>query len=187
MVQEPTSSGSSNGMGAMRGYSFENHKNLKVVSGTGSNLVGHLDLEAGSYLVWGKLSLGVNVAGGYPPPPWPDATGVAFLALGDSDDMAFYGVKPVSAENNTTLNLMCAATISRARRARLYLHNLYPLAVYCHSIKLMALEVDPLVERETGEDRQDAPEDEDDRLRDAILKAKLTDRLHISKLGRDEP
>lgn len=49
----------------MRGFYFENHNNLKIVSGTSHNLIGHLDLEAGSYMVWGKLSLGVNVASGF--------------------------------------------------------------------------------------------------------------------------
>lgn len=171
----------------MRGYSFENHNNLKIVSGAPATLVGHLDLEAGSYLAWGKLSLGVNVAGGYPPPPYPHATGVAFLALGDADDTAYFGVKPDAAENNATLNLMCAATIPRSRRARLYLLNLYPLPVYCHHIRLMALQVDALVEREAGEDQQEAPTDEQERLRDAIMKGKVTDGLHIAKLFDKDP
>ncbi len=163
----------------MHGFYFENHNNLKIVSGTSHTLVGHLDLDAGSYMVWGKLSLGVNVQGGYPPPPWPHAVGVAFLALGNADDQAYFGVKPSSAENNTNLNLMCAATIDRGRRARLYVLNLYPLPVYCHHIKLMALHLDSLVEREVGDDRMDAPEDRDEALRDAILKAKLVDRATI--------
>lgn len=163
----------------MRGFYFENHNNLKIVSGTSYNLIGHLDLEAGSYMVWGKLSIGVNVAGGYPPPAWPDAVGAASLALGEADDIAYFGVKPESAENNTNLNLMCAATITRGRRARLYVINLYPLPIYCHDIKLMALQIDSLVETEEGEDRQDAPEDKEERLRDAILKAKFKDRISI--------
>ena len=40
---------------------------------------------------------------------------------------------------------MCAAAISRSRRARLYLQNLYPLPVYTHFISIMALQVDTLV------------------------------------------
>lgn len=160
----------------MRGFYFENHNNLKIESGKGHILVGQLVLDAGSYMVWGKLSLGVNVASGYPPPPWPYATGLASLALGGADDQAYYGVKPDSAENNSTLNLMCAATINRSRRARLYLINLYPLPVYCHSIKLIALQVDTLTESEIGQDRDEAPADEEERLRDAIFKARLIDR-----------
>lgn len=170
----------------MSGFYFENHNNLKIVTGTGHTLIGHLDLDAGSYMVWGKLSLGVNVASGYPPPPWPNAVGVATLALGSADDIAYYGVKPESAENNTTLNLMCAATIDRSRRARLYLMNLYPLPVFCHSIKLMALKIDSLAEREVGEDRQDAPEDKEDRLRNAIFTAKLFDRKWIRDIADDD-
>jgi hypothetical protein len=170
----------------MRGFYFENHNNLKIVSGTSHNLIGHLDLDAGAYMVWGKLSLGVNVATGYPPPPWPNAVGVASLVLGEADDRATFGVKPESAENNTTLNLMCAATINRSRRARLYLINLYPLPIYCHDIKLMALQVETLAEREVGEDRQDAPEDKEERLRDAMLMAKLSDRTLIRDLHNDD-
>ena len=162
----------------MRGFYFENHNNLKIVSGTSYNLIGQIDLEAGSYMVWGKLSLGVSVAGGYPPPAWPNAVGVAALALGEADDIAYFGVTPESAENNTTVNLMCAATINRGRRARLYVINLYPLPIYCHDIKLMALQMETLAETEEGEDRQDAPEDKEEKLRDAILNAKL--RTHIS-------
>lgn len=162
----------------MRGFLFENHTTVKVQSGTGPILLGHLDLEPGAYLVWGKLSVGVNGISGYPPPPWPDATGAAFLALGAADDMAFYGVKPASAENNGNISLMCAATITRGRRARLYLQNLYPLPVFCNFAKVMALQVETLTEREIGEDRQDAPEDAEERLRDAIIKAKLSDRVH---------
>ena len=160
----------------MRGFYFENHNNLKIESGKGHVLVGDIVLEAGSYMVWGKLSLGVNVASGYPPPPWPDTVGLASLVLGEADDQAYFGVKPDSAENNSTLNLICAATISRSRRARLYLINLYPLPVYCHDIKLMALQVDALAESEIGQDRNEAPVDEEERLRDAIFKAKLIDR-----------
>src|SRR5262245_49903250 len=126
----------------MRGFYFENHNNLKIASGTSHNLIGQLDLEAGAYLVWGKLSLGVNVQTGYPPPPYPFAVGMASLALGDADDTAYFGVRPESSENNATLNLMCAATINRHRRARLYVINLYPLPIFCHSIKLTALQVD---------------------------------------------
>lgn len=163
----------------MRGFYFENHNNLKIVAGTSHNLIGHIDLEAGSYMVWGKLSLGVNVASGYPPPAWPDAVGVATLALGEADDIAYFGVKPESAENNTTVNLMCAATINRGRRARLYVINLYPLPIFCHDIKLMALQLDTLAETEEGEDRHDAPEDKADQLRDAILNARFRDRISI--------
>ena len=136
-------------------------------------------------MVWGKLSVGVNVASGYPPPAWPDAVGVAALALGEADDMAYFGVKPESAENHCTLSLMCAATITPGRRARLYVNNLYPLPIYCSDIKLMALQMDTLTETEEGEDRQDAPEDKEERLRDAILKAKMSDRTKIRDLLDD--
>ncbi|HKY45093.1 MAG TPA: hypothetical protein VJM50_18525 [Pyrinomonadaceae bacterium] len=169
----------------MRGFYFENHNNLKIVSGTSHNLIGHIDLEAGSYMVWGKLSLGVNVASGFPPPPWPHAVGVATLALGGADDIAYFGVLPESAENNTTLNLMCAATITRGRRARLYIMNLYSLPIYCHNIKLMALQIDTLAETETGEDRQDAPEDKEDRMRKALLHVSVKDRSLIRDLIDD--
>lgn len=160
----------------MRGFYFENHNNLKIESGKGHVLVGQLTLEAGSYMVWGKLSLGTNVAGGYPPPPWPYATGLASLVLGGADDQTYFGLKPDSAENNSTLNLMCAATISRSQRARFYLINVYPLPVYCHDIKLTALQVDTLIESEIGQDTNEAPADEEERLRDAIFKARVVDR-----------
>ena len=169
----------------MRGFYFENHNNLKIVSGTSHNLIGHLDLEAGSYMVWGKLSIGVNVASGFPPPPWPNAVGLASLALGGADDIAYFGVKPESAENNTNVNLMCAATINRGRRARLYVINLYPLPIYCHDIKLMALQIDTLTETESGDDRQDAPEDKDERLRDSLLRVSVHDRALIRDMIRD--
>jgi hypothetical protein len=40
----------------------------------------------------------------------------------------------------------------------------------------MALQVDALAESEIGQDRNEAPVDEEERLRDAIFKAKLIDR-----------
>jgi hypothetical protein len=162
----------------MRGFYFENHNNLQILSGMGHNLIGHLDLGAGSYLVWGKLSLGVN-ATGYPQAPWPYAIGVASLVLGGADDIASFGVKPDSAENNAICNLMCAATVTQSRRARLYLINLYPLPIYCHHIKLMALQVDTLAESEVGEHRPEAPEE---RLRDAVIKASSQNRTLIGDL-----
>jgi hypothetical protein len=166
----------------MRGFYFENHNNLKIESGQGPIQIGQLDLEAGSYMLWGKLSLGVNTASGYPPLPWPHTTGVAFLVLGEAEDQAYYGLKPASAENNGTLSLMCAASISSSRRARLHLVNLYPLPVYCHHIKLMALQVDALVEHEVGEQRHEAPEDKEESFRDSILRAKLIDKASIREL-----
>lgn len=169
----------------MRAFSFENHTNLKIASGTGHNLIGQLELDAGSYLVWGKLSLGVNVQSGYPPPAYPYTAGMASLALGEADDIAFFGVKPDPGENNATLNLMCAATINRSRRARLYLINLYSVPVYCHAIKVMALQVDSLSEHELGQDRRDAPEDKEERLRDALLKAKISDRSLFTDVIHD--
>lgn len=170
----------------MRGFYFENHQNLKIESGQGFIQIGHLDLEAGSYMLWGKLSLGVNTAGGYPPPPWPDATGVAFLVLGEAEDQAYFGLKPASAENNGALALMCATTITRSRRARLHLINLYPLPIYCHHVKIMALQVDTLIEHEVGEEMLQAPEDREEALRDAILGAKLIDRTSISELMKKD-
>lgn len=162
----------------MRGFYFENHNNLKIVSSTSHNLIGHIDLEAGSYMVWGKLSLGVGT-GDFPPLPWPHAVGVATLALGEADDIAYFGVKPESAENNATVNVMCAATIDRGRRARLYVINLYPLPIFVHNIKLMALQIDKLAETEQGEDRQDAPEDKADQLRDAMVNPRIRDQIFI--------
>lgn len=36
----------------MRGISFVNNNNVKVEAGTGPILLGHLDLDPGSYLLW---------------------------------------------------------------------------------------------------------------------------------------
>lgn len=101
--------------------------------------------------------------------------------------MAYYGLTPESALNHETLNLMCAANVDRPRRARLYVQNLYPLPVYCNTSKIMALQLDTLVETERGEDRQDAPADEDERLRDALLKGVYRDHLkHYLQTLRDD-
>jgi hypothetical protein len=168
----------------MNGFYFENHNNLAIDSGTGPTLIGHLDLDPGSYMVWGKLRVGVNVGTGTPGPTWPYATGLAALILGQADDAASYGVKPESAENNATLNLMCAATIDRTRPARLYLINLYPLRIYCHTIRLMALQLEALTETEVGDDREEMPIRE--RLRDTIIQGRANHRELIKKLVDDD-
>lgn len=168
----------------MRGFYFENHTGAKIESGKGQVLVAHLDLDPGAYMVWGKLNLGVNVDSGYPPPAWPDAVGIVTLGLDRADDNAYYGVKPASAENNTSVGLMCAATIDRAQRARLYVMNLYPLPVFCHGIRLMALQLDSLSEHEVGEDVQNAPEDTEARIRDLATRARAVDRELLGRLFR---
>jgi hypothetical protein len=166
----------------MPGFYFENHNNIKVESGQHSVQIGALDLEPGAYMVWGKFSFGINVAGGYPPPAWPYAAGVAFLSLGEADDSAYYGLKPESAENNGAISLMCATTITRALPARIHVLNLYPLPVYCHQIKLMAIQLDSLVEREVGTDNFDAPRDKEQALRERIIRGEATDRKALSEL-----
>lgn len=172
----------------MRGLYFENHNGLIIESGQGIIRVGHLDLEAGSYMLWGKLSVGVSVSNGLPPPAYPYTSGVAYLVLGDADDEAIFRVKPEVAENSDTLSLMCAASIDRSRRARLSLINLYRLPIICFHVKMVALQVDTLVQYEVGRDGP-APEDQEEReerLRTAILRAKLTDRPSISELMKEE-
>lgn len=165
----------------MRGFSFVNNGNIKVDS-SGAVLVGQLELEPGSYLLWGKLSIGVNVATGYPPPAWPYTAGAAFLALGTTADQCYFGLKPEAGGNNSAVNLMCATTITRHQRARLYLQNLYPLATYGHFIRILALQVDQLAEREVGDGRINAPQDQEELLRDAIQRARLTDQTALSEL-----
>ena len=62
-------------------------------------------------MVWGQTVAGVNVASGFPPPPWPNAVGVASLALGEVDDIALFWSQARTAENNITGNLMLLISI----------------------------------------------------------------------------
>jgi hypothetical protein len=50
---------------------------------------------------------------------------------------------------------------------------------------LKSTQIDKLAETEEGEDRQEAPEDKEERLRDAILKARIRDRPLIRDLIDD--
>ena len=50
----------------------------------------------------------------------------------------------------------------------------------------MALQIDNLAETETGEDRQDAPEDKEDRVRKALLHVSVKDRSLIRDLIDDK-
>jgi len=128
----------------MEAYFYANHKTQAFDSSTpsGFRLVGELDLPAGNYVVVAKADIGVNVAGGYPLPPWPDGGGALALSLGGAGDTAYAAVKPESGENCENLCVMLAAQIDSPRQARLFFINPYPLPVYVNEVRLTAMQFD---------------------------------------------
>lgn len=157
----------------MQGYAHVNHQNVRVESGKGFQLVAALELQAGEHIVWGKLSFGVN-ASSYPPPQYPHTVAVAALGWHDAEDTASLGVFPESGHNNGNLNLMLAGKAPRAMRARFYVTNLYPIPIFVHHIWLTAVKLDGLNFSQTGTDKvRDTPEDEDEKLRQAMINARF--------------
>lgn len=140
-------------------------------SGRGYILVGQLDLEPGEYLVWGKLSAGVNASSAYPGPAWPHGGGHALLAYGDGHDGAYVSIKPESGDNNDTVTLLTASKHNLPRKARLYFINPYPLPVFINTVRIAALQVDRVTSAITGESYDSVPEDPADKLRSQILRS----------------
>jgi hypothetical protein len=139
-------------------------------------------------MLWGKLNVGINVQGGYPPPAWPHAGGAAILALGDAEDQAYVGLKPDAAENNDSITLMFATHIDQNRRARLYVINTHPLPIYCNAIKLMAIQLESLDEDQSGQRAtRYAPreEQEEEHIRTTLFRAEPIRHVVMEKLLKD--
>ena len=149
----------------------ENNLTQRVESGGGYVLVGQLDLEPGEYLVWGKISAGVNASSGYPPPALPYAGGHALLAYADAHDSTYVSIQPESGANNETVTLLTAGKTASHRSARLYFANPYPLPVFINALRMAALRVDGLVTRMVGESADTVPEDPAERLRKLMLRS----------------
>jgi hypothetical protein len=145
----------------MEAFFYANHTSqiFDSVSTPGYRLIGELQLDPGSYVVFAKADIATNVASGYPPPPWPHGGGAVSLTLGGSNDTAYAAVKPESGDNIETVALMVAAEIGRSRRARLYILNPYPLRTVVNSVRLTALRVDKLKVSEVGTDVTTLPEE----------------------------
>jgi hypothetical protein len=126
------------------------------------------DLEPGNYLVFAKADVGTNVAGGYPPPPWPDGGGALTLAFG--------GV-PESGQNNENVALMIAAKTDSRDSARLYFQALSPLRIAVNSVRLAALQLDELDVTVEGGGPED-PEVEENAARAAAIRRAMTDVEH---------
>ncbi len=149
-------------------------------SSRGYILVGQLDLEPGEYLVWAKLSVGVNASSGYPGPAWPHGGGHALLAYGDGHDGAYVSIKPESGDNNDTVALLTAGKRNLPRKARLFFINPYPLTVFINTVRIAALQLETLTSAIVGEDNDSVPEDPADKLRNQILRS-VYDVNDISK------
>ena len=160
---------------AMRAFYFENNTTQRIPppGATGHILVGHLELNPGDYLIWGKMCVGTNANSGYPPPGWPHGGGAATLAYADGSDQAYVSIKPDSGENNDTVSLILAAQSDRSRKARLYFINPYPLAVFVNTVRIIALQVESVTPTIVGEDHTNAPIDQQEAMRDAIMSARL--------------
>jgi len=135
------------------------------------------DLEPGNYLVFAKADVGTNVAGGYPPPPWPDGGGALTLAFGGVADISYVGVLPESGQNNENVALMIAAKTDSRDSARLYFQALSPLRIAVNSVRLAALQLDELDVTVEGGGPED-PEVEENAARAAAIRRAMTDVEH---------
>src|SRR5690242_7299053 len=98
----------------------------RAETGGGYVLVGQIDLDPGEYLVWGKMSVGVNASSSYPGPTLPYGGGHALLAYADAHDSSYVSIQPESGANNETVTLLTAGKSASHRSARLYFANPYP-------------------------------------------------------------
>jgi hypothetical protein len=146
----------------MEAYFYANNtaQIFSSVDTPGHRVVGELELPPGSYVVFAKADIGTNVAGGYPPPPWPHGGGVTSLSFGGVRDAAYAALRPESGSNIETVALMVAAESARTRRARLYFLTGYPLRVVVNSVRLTAIRVDKLHSTIVGVDYTNLPEEE---------------------------
>ena len=169
----------------MEAFFYANHTSqiFDSINTPGYRLIGELELDPGNYLVFAKADIATNVAGGYPPPVWPQGGGAVYLTLGKSSDTAYATVKPETGNNVETIALMVAAEIGRTRRTRLYILTPYPLRTVVNSVRLAALRVDKLTIVEVGTDSTDLPE-ERDLLVDFVMQAGRHTRLF--ELPEDE-
>lgn len=95
-------------------------------------------------------------------------------------------MKPDAAENNGVISLMCVATTARSRRTQLYLQNLYRHPLFTQYIRIIALQVDTLIEREVGKSNVDAAEAREAQLRDLVIHGKAYDHAMLSELLKRE-
>ena len=157
------------------GAAFYHETNVtqRVESGNRSGYVqvGLIDLDPGEYLVWAKLSVGVNASSSYPGPAWPYGGGHALLVYGDGHDGTYVSIKPDSGENNETVALLTAGKSNLRRKARLYFFNPYPLPVFVNTVRMAALQLERLTSAIIGESADNVPEDPDDRMRNLILRS----------------
>jgi len=159
----------------MNGFYAENNDLQKFPRpGGGPGLVCELTLPAGEYLVWAKLELAISHSN-----PQQAGGGQAALAFDTAHDVALVPLHLDTGAHIKTIALMLAAKTGRAHRARLYFTEAYGTPTYISHARIMALKVDGLEETRVGADWDRVPDDEQEKLRDAILRAKLTDRGSI--------
>lgn len=182
----------------MRAYSSVNFEGFTIRANHGPGvLVGAVHLNPGSYFVWARLTLMVKVPelNQSPPPPpiepYPSTTffdQFVVLALGTAADYGYFQLKPEYQESIDMVSLMCAATISRASRARLYVSSSYPVPIHVVTTRILALQVEGLEEIAQGTYHflGGVPQDEEEQLRDAVLRAKLTDLTRLSSFLKEE-
>ena len=168
----------------MNAFYVQNNNNLKLAYPDQIGPVPLLEqtLDPGSYLIWGRFSAGVSESDTSSTLPYWGGEG--FLVFGDAHDSAFVGSGADDGENNSSVSLMLAAKSGRSHRVRLYFVNLYPRPVYIAHARIMVLQVESLAQAAAGVDTDAAPADEDERLSDAIVMAKIKDQSGFA--GQDK-
>lgn len=166
----------------MEAFYYANHNSqiFDAVSTPGHRLVGELQLEPGHYVVFAKADVGTNVAGGYPPPPWPHGGGVISLSFGGVHDQAYTALKPESGDNIENISVMVAGEITRSRRARLFFINPYPLRSVVNAVRMIAIRVDNVTTVTVGTDVSGVPDESE--INFALWSGVLGRRI-----SRDEP